>query len=192
MIYTYVIQSEKDKRWYTGFTGDLRKRFKEHNDGKSLSTKGRGPFKLVYYEACIDRGDARMKKNSGFTLIEFVMIIAIGSFLVAGIVLFTRQQIVNGVNMRDFLIASNLAKLKMAEMNNTTYASLPAGTTTLPAEPSFSGFAVQRVISTIATSGTITLRQINVLVDYTGGSFSNPLVQLITYRQSSTTFGDGV
>jgi len=28
--YVYVIQSEKVDQWYTGFTGDLRKRFQEH------------------------------------------------------------------------------------------------------------------------------------------------------------------
>jgi putative endonuclease len=34
MYYTYVIQSEKDRDFYTGFTNDLRKRFNEHNSGK--------------------------------------------------------------------------------------------------------------------------------------------------------------
>ncbi len=132
-----------------------------------------------------------IKTQKGFTLIEFVMMIAISSFLVAGIVLFTRQQMVNGLQMRDFLVASNLARLKMAQMNNTAYSSLPVGTTTLPVEPSFPGFAAQRVISAVATSGPSSLRQIKILLDYNGGAFSSPLVQLITYRQSNTTFGDG-
>ena len=39
--YTYVIKSLKDKKWYTGISNDLRKRFKEHNRNKVLSTKGR-------------------------------------------------------------------------------------------------------------------------------------------------------
>ena len=63
MIYTYVIQSIKDSRWYTGFTDDLRKCFSQHNDGKVLSTKGRGPFKLIYYEACLDKTDARAREK---------------------------------------------------------------------------------------------------------------------------------
>lgn len=58
MWYTYLLQSHKDKRWYTGCTVDLRKRFKEHNTGLSLSTKGRGPFELIYYEACLNKNDA--------------------------------------------------------------------------------------------------------------------------------------
>ena len=31
--YIYVLQSQKDKRYYTGFAVDLRKRLKEHNVG---------------------------------------------------------------------------------------------------------------------------------------------------------------
>jgi len=58
MYYTYVIQSIKDGRWYTGATSDLRKRFKRHNSNKVSSTKGRGPFELIYYEACLDEKDA--------------------------------------------------------------------------------------------------------------------------------------
>jgi len=58
MFYTYVIQSKKDSKWYTGCTNDLRKRFKQHNDNQVLSTKGRGPFELIYYEACINEADA--------------------------------------------------------------------------------------------------------------------------------------
>jgi len=54
MHYVYVIQSKKDKKWYTGYTYDLRKRFKEHNESKVCSTKGRGPFELIYYEACLN------------------------------------------------------------------------------------------------------------------------------------------
>ena len=58
MVYTYVIRSKKDNKFYTGTTIDLRKRFSEHNEGKVVSTKNRGPFKLIYYEACIDKNDA--------------------------------------------------------------------------------------------------------------------------------------
>ncbi len=51
--YIYILQSKKDKRWYTGFTVDLRKRLQAHNEGKYTSwTKGRGLFDLIYYEAC--------------------------------------------------------------------------------------------------------------------------------------------
>lgn len=58
MFYTYVLRSKKDGRFYTGATDDLRKRFKEHQDGKSTWTKSRGPFELVYYEACLEKHGA--------------------------------------------------------------------------------------------------------------------------------------
>ncbi len=58
MWYTYLLQSKKDNRWYTGCTDDLRKRFKEHNDGLVPSTKSRGLFDIIYYEACANKSDA--------------------------------------------------------------------------------------------------------------------------------------
>ncbi len=63
MFYTYVIQSKKDDKWYTGSTNNLRKRLKEHNDNKVFSTKGRGPFDLIYYEACMNEQDARTREK---------------------------------------------------------------------------------------------------------------------------------
>lgn len=47
---------------YTGYTKDLKKRFKEHNSRMSTYTKHRGPYDLIYYEACVDEGDARARE----------------------------------------------------------------------------------------------------------------------------------
>jgi putative endonuclease len=63
MFYTYVLQSKKDKKWYTGYTNNLRKRFKEHNSGEVYSTKNRGPFVLIYYESCLNEQDARSREK---------------------------------------------------------------------------------------------------------------------------------
>lgn len=63
MFYTYVIQSNKSNKWYTGYTNDLRKRFKEHNSDLSTYTKGRGPFELIYYEACQNEHDAKAREK---------------------------------------------------------------------------------------------------------------------------------
>jgi len=63
MNYTYVLKSLKDGNLYTGWSNDLRKRFKEHNEGKIISTKNRGPFMLIYYEACVDKGDALAREK---------------------------------------------------------------------------------------------------------------------------------
>jgi len=62
MVYTYVLQSLKDDKFYTGYTHDLRKRFNDHNQGKVFATKGRGSFRLVYYEACLDELDAKARE----------------------------------------------------------------------------------------------------------------------------------
>jgi putative endonuclease len=56
--YTYVLESEIDGKWYTGFTNNLRSRFEKHNAGKVESTKHRRPFKLIYFEACRNEKDA--------------------------------------------------------------------------------------------------------------------------------------
>ncbi len=63
MFYTYILKSMKDEKLYTGFTIDLQKRFKEHNNGTSVSTKNRGPFKQIYYEACLAEYDARSREK---------------------------------------------------------------------------------------------------------------------------------
>lgn len=51
--YTYILKSKKDGKMYTGFTNNLRKCLSQHNKGKSVHTKGRGPFEIIYYEACL-------------------------------------------------------------------------------------------------------------------------------------------
>ncbi|WP_345694241.1 GIY-YIG nuclease family protein [Fodinibius salicampi] len=56
--YTYILESQKDGNWYTGFTQDLQSRFERHQAGKVSSTKHRRPFKLIYFEGCRNRQDA--------------------------------------------------------------------------------------------------------------------------------------
>jgi len=63
MYYTYILQSEKDKQFYTGYSDDLKSRLKLHNAGKVISTKNRLPFKLVYYEACLNQQDATHREK---------------------------------------------------------------------------------------------------------------------------------
>ena len=63
MFYTYVLQSEKNKEHYIGYTANLKKRLVEHNQGLNFSTKRYIPWKLIYYEACIKSGDARRREK---------------------------------------------------------------------------------------------------------------------------------
>ncbi len=63
MFYTYVLKSLKNQNLYTGYTNDLRKRIKEHNDGLSGFTKKYLPYELIYYESCLDEGDAKAREK---------------------------------------------------------------------------------------------------------------------------------
>jgi len=63
MFYVYVLKSLSDGMFYTGSTNDLQRRFKEHNNGLNFSTKHRRPFILIYYEACLDEKDARVREK---------------------------------------------------------------------------------------------------------------------------------
>jgi len=61
MYYVYVIRGPK--QFYTGSTKDLKKRFSEHAENKVFSTKGRGPWEIVYYEASLSEKDARERER---------------------------------------------------------------------------------------------------------------------------------
>lgn len=58
MYFIYVLRSQKDNKFYTGYTDDIEKRMELHNEGRIESTKYRRPFKLVYYEASLNKEDA--------------------------------------------------------------------------------------------------------------------------------------
>ena len=63
MYYTYVLRSLKDKKFYTGFTKNLKLRFDEHTKGRVESTKERRPLELLYYEACRSQTDATHREK---------------------------------------------------------------------------------------------------------------------------------
>ena len=58
MCYTYVLRSDRDKRFYTGAARDLRARMKLHAKGRVRSTAHRRPLTLISYEACQGIDDA--------------------------------------------------------------------------------------------------------------------------------------
>lgn len=58
MYYVYILKC-KDDTLYTGYTNDLDRRVKAHNDGKGAKyTKCRRPCKLVYLEEYKTKGEA--------------------------------------------------------------------------------------------------------------------------------------
>ncbi len=61
--YIYVLKSEKDGQFYTGYSKNLKERIRLHDEGKVLSTKNRRPLKLVYFEGCLNQQDATHREK---------------------------------------------------------------------------------------------------------------------------------
>ena len=63
MFYVYLLRSEdRNREFYIGSTTDLKRRYKEHNEGKSPYTKD-SSWKLVYYEAYTTLKAAREREE---------------------------------------------------------------------------------------------------------------------------------
>ncbi len=63
MFYVYYLKSNNFKETYIGYTTDLRKRLEEHNSGLTPSTRRYKPWKLIYYEACLNEKDAKRREG---------------------------------------------------------------------------------------------------------------------------------
>ncbi len=60
MHYVYLLQSiDRPRQRYVGSTQNLRQRFKEHNEGKSIHTGRHRAWRLVTYIAFTDETKAR-------------------------------------------------------------------------------------------------------------------------------------
>ena len=58
MNYTYILKC-RDGTYYTGWTNDLERRIKTHNQGKGAKyTRTRRPVELAYYEAFSTKEEA--------------------------------------------------------------------------------------------------------------------------------------
>jgi putative endonuclease len=62
VYYTYIVEC-KDGTLYTGYTNDIDKRIKAHNDGKGAKyTKSRRPVRLVYRESFDTKEEAMSRE----------------------------------------------------------------------------------------------------------------------------------
>ena len=61
--FIYLLKSELTNSSYVGHTSNLEKRLAEHNSGKSLSTRGERPWRLVYNEKWTTRSEAASKER---------------------------------------------------------------------------------------------------------------------------------
>ena len=62
MYFVYVLLNTY-KNFYIGYSGDLKKRIKEHKKGFVYATKTKLPIKLIYYEASINKYDAYKREK---------------------------------------------------------------------------------------------------------------------------------
>jgi len=63
MAYVYVLQSQSTKKFYIGCTERVSSRLAEHQRGQTASTRGRGPWTLVYEEEFGSLSDARCRER---------------------------------------------------------------------------------------------------------------------------------
>ncbi|MDO8482220.1 MAG: GIY-YIG nuclease family protein [bacterium] len=59
MSFVYILQSEKNGRYYIGSTDNLARRLEEHQRGKTLSLKNLVPVRLVFSKEYATMSDAR-------------------------------------------------------------------------------------------------------------------------------------
>ena len=62
MNYAYILEC-KDGTYYTGWTNNLEKRLKDHNEGKGAKyTRARRPVVLAYYEEFETKEEAMQRE----------------------------------------------------------------------------------------------------------------------------------
>ena len=137
---------------------------------------------------------------AGMTMIEVILLIAIGSFVVSGIVLFTRQMALNATQTRDRLAAMDVARVQMETVMRTAYNLLANADLTV------NDFKVRQTVNPVSfgsielredntlLAGNLTqpetltldleLSEVDILVDTPAGDFTSPILQLRTFRQS--------
>jgi len=78
MYYVYILKSDRNGKLYKGRTSNLKRRLTEHSSGKSEFTSLNGPWKLIYYEAFLNKEDAIteekfLKSGKGKERIKFLL-----------------------------------------------------------------------------------------------------------------------
>jgi len=63
IYWVYVLESLKDGNRYIGYTNNPKRRLEEHKKGLSFSMKFRLPFRLIYFEGCLNEEDAKRREH---------------------------------------------------------------------------------------------------------------------------------
>lgn len=59
----YVLLSQKDQKFYSGYTSNLKQRLTAHFNGESPSTAPRKPFNLIFCEYFLSKTDALRREK---------------------------------------------------------------------------------------------------------------------------------
>jgi putative endonuclease len=59
----YILESQSNKRFYIGSAADAENRLTEHQRGQTRSTRGRGPWVMVYREEFTSIVEARRRER---------------------------------------------------------------------------------------------------------------------------------
>ena len=76
--FVYILQSERDGSYYIGHTSDLEDRLRRHNEGRSVYTRAKVPWRLIHQEVFHSRSDAikrekEIKAKKGREYIEHLV-----------------------------------------------------------------------------------------------------------------------
>ena len=74
----YILFSEKDHLLYTGYNSNIKRRYQQHMSGQTVSTKYRGPWKLIFVEYYLFKEDAMnletyLKTSMGKRALKFML-----------------------------------------------------------------------------------------------------------------------
>jgi putative endonuclease len=62
-FFLYILQGDKDGRYYVGITNSLEARISQHNRGVGKSTRSSRPWRLIYTEEYRTRSEATRREK---------------------------------------------------------------------------------------------------------------------------------
>ncbi|PIR88042.1 MAG: endonuclease [Candidatus Harrisonbacteria bacterium CG10_big_fil_rev_8_21_14_0_10_45_28] len=63
MYDVYILKSEKNGKFYIGYSENITKRLRQHNRGENKSTKSGIPWKIIYIEQCENKRSSWLRER---------------------------------------------------------------------------------------------------------------------------------
>ena len=64
MYWVYILKNKVNSSLYVGSTSDLKRRIKEHDEGKNISTRRYLPWIIIYVEGYFSKEDALRREHN--------------------------------------------------------------------------------------------------------------------------------